>query len=194
MCTTSRGPARSRMGASAPSLAFDKVRFETMRERVKVQSHALSIQRKMVSLTQAADTMPVARCRVRSTSGAFSFPLRTSSRVVLHLRWPSWVAGRHDHHPHRAEQQVGAGRRGIMTEVTVQVSARRRAAVGRLMQRGRRSSAAVAKQTEYAGEKLAHGQAVLDLQRAGHDHGRGRAWDRCQGGSWRGLGRAGSEG
>ena len=59
MCTTSRGPARSRMGASAPSLAFDKVRFETMRERVKVQSHALSIQRKMVSLTQAAGAMPV---------------------------------------------------------------------------------------------------------------------------------------
>ena len=64
-----------------------------------------------------------------------------------------------------------------MTEVTVQVAARRRAAVGRLMQRGRRSSAAVAKQTEYASEKLAHGQAVLDLQRAGHDHGRGRAWE-----------------
>ena len=64
-----------------------------------------------------------------------------------------------------------------MTEVTVQVAARRRAAVGRLMERGRRSSAAVAKQTEYDSEKLAHGQAVLDLQRAGHDHGRGRAWE-----------------
>ena len=64
-----------------------------------------------------------------------------------------------------------------MTEVTVQVSARRRPAIGRLMQRGRRSSAAVAEQTEYASENLAHGQAVLDLQRAGHDHGRGRAWE-----------------
>ena len=87
------------------------------------------------------------------------------------------VAARHDHHPHRAEQRVGAGRRGIMTEVTVLVAARRRAAVGRLMQRGRRSSAAVAEQTEYASEKLAHGQAVLDLQRAGQDDGRGRAWE-----------------
>ena len=131
---------------------------------VKVQSHALSIQRKMVSLTQAAGAMPVGRCRVRSTSGAFSFPLRTSSRVVLHLRWSSSVAARHDHHPHRAEQQVGAGRRGIMTEVTVVVSARRRADVGRLMQRGRRSGADVADQTDYAIEKLAYGQAVLDLQ------------------------------
>jgi hypothetical protein len=46
----------------------------------------------------------------------------------------------------------------------------------RLMQRGRRRSAAVAEQTEYAREKLAHGQAVLDLQRAGHDHGRGHIY------------------
>ena len=76
-----------------------------------------------------------------------------------------------------------------MTEVTVLVAARRRAAVGRLMQRGRRSSAAVAEQTEYASEKLAHGQAVLDLQRAGHDHGRGRAWESV---SRRVLARAGS--
>jgi hypothetical protein len=64
-----------------------------------------------------------------------------------------------------------------MTEVTVQVSARRRPAIGRLMQRGRRSGAAVADQTEYASEKLAYGQAVLDLQRAGQDDGRGRAWE-----------------
>ena len=51
-----------------------------------------------------------------------------------------------------------------MTEVTVVVSARRRADVGRLMQRGRRSGADVADQTDYAIEKLAYGQAVLDLQ------------------------------
>ena len=87
------------------------------------------------------------------------------------------VAARRDPPPHRAEQLVGAGRGGIMTEVTVQVSARRRPAIGRLMQRGRRSGAAVADQTEYASEKLAYGQAVLDLQRAGQDDGRGRAWE-----------------
>ena len=55
------------------------------------------------------------------------------------------------------------------------VAARRRAAVDRLMQHGLRSGAAVADQTEYASEKLASCQADLDLQRAGHDHGRGRA-------------------
>ena len=76
-----------------------------------------------------------------------------------------------------------------MTEVTVQVAAHQRVAFGRLMQRGRRSSAAVAKQTEYASEKLAYGQAVLDLQRAGHDHGRDRAWESV---SWQVLARAGS--
>ena len=56
-----------------------------------------------------------------------------------------------------------------MTEVTVQVSARRRPAIGRLMQRGRRSGAAVADQTEYASEKLAYGHAVVDIQHAGQD-------------------------
>ena len=64
-----------------------------------------------------------------------------------------------------------------MTEVTVQVSARRRPAIGRLMQRGRRSGAAVADQTEYASEKLAYGHAVVDLHHAGQDHGRGRGWE-----------------
>ena len=67
-------------------------------------------------------------CRARSSSGAAFFSLRAASRVVLHLRWSSSVAARHDHHPHRAEQQVGAGRRSIMTEVTVPTAARRRAA------------------------------------------------------------------
>ena len=76
-----------------------------------------------------------------------------------------------------------------MTEVTVVVSARRRADVGRLMQRGRRSGADVADQTDYAIEKLAYGQAVLDLQRAGQDHSRGRAWESV---SRRVLARAGS--
>ena len=71
----------------------------------------------------------------------------------------------------------------------MQVAARRRADFGRLVQRGRRSGAAVADQTEYASEKLAYGQAVLDLQRASHDHGRGRAWESV---SWRVLARAGS--
>ena len=47
------------------------------------------------------------------------------------------------------------------------VAARLRAALGRLIQRGRRSGVEVADQTEYASEKLACGQAVLDLQRAG---------------------------
>jgi hypothetical protein len=64
-----------------------------------------------------------------------------------------------------------------MTEVTVQVSFS-------LSESGHRPphscsgvDAAVADQTEYASEKLAYGQAVLDLQRAGQDDGRGRAWE-----------------
>ena len=159
---------------------------------IKGSSHALSKGVDLLAQGQLGGAEAhgaCARCRARSSSGSGSCTLRAASRVVLHLRWPSSVAARHDHHPHRAEQRVGAGRRGIMTEVTVLVAARRRAAVGRLMQRGRRSSAAVAEQTEYASEKLAHGQAVLDLQRAGHDHGRGRAWESV---SRRVLARAGS--
>ena len=57
----------------------------TRRRVLKVQSHALSIKRKMACLTQAASAMPVARCQVRSCSGAGSFSMRATSRVVLHL-------------------------------------------------------------------------------------------------------------
>ena len=42
---------------------------------------------------------------------------------------------------------------------------------------------------KYASEKLAYGHAVLDLQHAGQDHGRGRAWEWVL---WRVLARAGS--
>ena len=66
------------------------------------------------------------------------------------------------------------------------VAARLRATLGRFIQRGRRSGAEVADQTEYArlpaSEKLAYGHAVLDLQ-ASADSTR---WPRSR--PWSGMG------
>ena len=81
-----------------------------------------------------------------------------------------------------------------MTEVTVLVAARLRATLGRLKQRGRRSGAEMADQTEYASEKLAYGQmqssifSTLAKITAVVGHG-----SRSCGGSWRGWGQAWSE-
>jgi hypothetical protein len=70
---------------------------------------------------------------------------------------------------------VGATRRGIVTEVTVLVAARWRAAFDGIMTPQQRRSEAVARLSEHDGEKVVDGQAVLDLQRAGQDDGRSRA-------------------
>ena len=79
-----------------------------------------------------------------------------------------------------------------MTEMTVLVAARWRAAFDGPMTPQQRRSEAVARLSEHDGEKVVDGQAVLDLQRAGQDDGRitaevGRE-GRCLGVSWQGLG------
>ena len=76
---------------------------------------------------------------------------------------------------------VGAGRRVIMTEVTVPAAARRRAAFIEILQRPHLGSAAASVLVEVDGEKLVDGQAVLALQRAGPDDGRSRAVDMVSG-------------
>ena len=79
----------------------------------------------------------------------------------------------------RAEQRSGTGRRHVMAEMTVSDSGRLRAALDELIHVTwqQRRSRAVAEKSEHDGEKLVDGQALLDLQRAGQDHGRGRAWE-----------------
>ena len=62
-----------------------------------------------------------------------------------------------------------------MTEMTVLVAARWRAAFDGPMTPQQRRSEAVARLSEHDGEKVVDGQAVLDLQRAGQDDGRNRA-------------------